>query len=181
MKSTPTHYGSVAITLHWLSAILIIALLGSGFKSTSTTDLTLQKTILMFHAPIGVLILLLTLVRIAWWWFADKKPNLSKELPLWQRFIAKAVHLLFYGVIILMAASGIGMMVLSGAGEILFSNSPNKLPDFNEFLPRIPHGIGARAFIALLIAHIGAALFHHFVIKDGLISKMWYSKKEGRT
>lgn len=60
MKSYPSQYGSVAVTIHWLSAILILAMLGSGFRAASTTDSAAKEAILMIHVPLGVLILLLT-------------------------------------------------------------------------------------------------------------------------
>ena len=73
IKSVETHYGSVAVSIHWLSALLIVALLGSGFRAASTIDLDGKAQILAVHAPLGIGILVLTLARIAWWWFADKK------------------------------------------------------------------------------------------------------------
>ena len=87
------------------------------------------------------------------------------------------MHFLFYVVILGMAASGIGMMILSGAGPIIFSGSTETLPDFWEFLPRTPHGIGARVMIALLVLHVGAAIYHHFIKKDGLIGRMWFKRE----
>lgn len=177
MKSTTSNYGNVAVTIHWISAALIIAMLGSGFRATSLTDSPAKATILTAHVSMGAIILLLTLTRIAWWFFADNKPKAPAGDPAWQTASAKSVHILFYIVILGMAASGIGMMILSGAGSILFGGSADDLPDFTEFLPRGPHGIGARLMVTLFVLHVGAALFHHFVKKDGLIWRMWYRSK----
>lgn len=179
MKSTSTKYGTVAVTIHWLSAILILALVGSGFRASSLVDSAAKASILSVHVPLGIIILLLTLVRVAWWLFADHKPSHPTGDPAWQNMIAKAVHVLFYVVIFGMVASGIGMMILSGAGSILFAGSDGPLPDFWDYLPRVPHGIGARIMIALLVLHIGAALYHHFIKKDGLIWRMWFGQKDG--
>ncbi|MEZ5813007.1 MAG: cytochrome b [Rhizobiaceae bacterium] len=179
MKSTQTRYGTVAVTIHWLSALAILALIGSGFRAASLADSAAKETILSVHAPLGFLVLALTLLRIAWWWFFDRKPDPVGGDAAWQSFSARAVHLLFYIVIIGMAASGIGMMVLSGAGEILFGGAERALPDFNDFAPRVPHGIGARAMVALLALHVGAALYHHFIKRDGLIWRMWFVGKTG--
>ncbi len=174
VKSTKSAYGTIAVTIHWLSAILIIALLGSGFRAASTVDPDAKAQILAVHAPLGVAILLLTVARIAWWWFADRKPESVPDTPAWQDISARAVHLLFYIVILGMAASGIGMFVLSGAGQIIFAGMPGQLPDFQNFLPRTPHGFGARAMVLLLVVHTAAALYHHFVKKDGLLIRMWF-------
>jgi len=86
------------------------------------------------------------------------------------------VHLLFYVAILGMAASGIGMFILSGAGPIIFDGGEGQLPDFWDYKPRVPHGIGARFLIVLLVFHTGAALYHHFVRRDGLLWRMWYGR-----
>ncbi len=175
MKSTATRYGTVAIMIHWLSAIFIFALMGSGFRAGSLADSAAKASVLSVHVPLGIIILLLTLTRVAWWLFVDRKPLHAEGDPAWQTASAKAVHLLFYIVIFGMAASGIGMMVLSGIGAILFGGLDAPLPDLWDYGPRIPHGIGARVMAALLILHIGAALYHQFIKKDGLIARMWFS------
>ena len=173
VKSSSDHYGKVAITLHWLSVLLILVLLGSGFRAGDMENAAAKAATLRVHVPLGILVLLLTLTRIAWWWFVDKKPQ-AVAMPIWQDRAARAVHVLFYVIILGMAASGIGMMVLSGAGSILFGDGATTLPDFWDYTPRIPHGIGARVFSALLVLHVGAALYHQFIKKDGLLRRIWY-------
>ena len=91
---------------------------------------------LRVHVPAGISILVLTLARIAWWLFADKKPDAASGTPAWQDRIARWVHLAFYVVLLGMAASGIGMLVLSGAGLTIFGGSPLVLPDFQTYPPR---------------------------------------------
>lgn len=173
IKSTANRYGTVAVMIHWLSAILILTLIGSGFRASGMEDAASKAAILRLHLPLGAAILLLTLARIGWWLWADRKPD-SIGTNVWQDWASRLVHGLFYVVILGMAASGIGMTVLSGAGPIIFGGSPDALPSFLEFPPRIPHGIGARVMIALLAAHIGGAIYHHAIKRDGLISRMWF-------
>lgn len=177
MKSSPTQYGSVAVTIHWLSAIANLAMLGSGFRAASMADSATKEAILMFHVPLGVLILLLTLFRVFWWWRVDQKPDPVSGDPAWQAFSAKVIHVLFYVVILGMAASGIGIIALSGAGSVLFGVGAGPLPDFSELLPRGPHGLGARLLLALFAFHAGAALYHHFIKRDGLIWRMWFGSR----
>ena len=173
-KSSPTKYGSIAITLHWLMAVLILVLLGSGFRAANTIAAEAKATILMVHAPVGISVLILLVLRIVWWLFFDKKPNEVGGQPRWQEVSAKAVHYAFYAVLILMTATGVGMFILSGAGPILFGGGTEALPDLNDFAPRVPHGIGARLLVALLVLHAGAALYHQIIRKDGLLSRMWF-------
>lgn len=174
VKSTASKYGSVAVTIHWLSALLIIALLGIGFRAANTIDPDAKAQLLSIHAPLGFLILVLTLGRIAWWWRADRKPDPVAGTPALQHRSARAVHLLFYVVILGMCASGIGMLVLSGAGPVIFGAAEGTLPDFRNYLPRVPHGLGARVMLTLLALHMAGALYHHFIRRDGLLRRMWY-------
>ncbi len=167
-------YSRTAVTLHWLTALLIVGLLISGNRLDGMTDSAAKAGLLVIHAPVGVLVGLLTLFRIVWWWRFDTRPDPVGTPPQWQENAARLVHLLFYIVILGMAASGIGLMALSGAGEIVFGGAPGPLPDFGDYLPRTPHGIGAKIMFALLVVHAGAALYHHFGLKDGLLRRMWY-------
>lgn len=171
-KSTTECYGAVAISIHWLSAALIIVLIVSGFRAANIADVAAKASILRFHAVAGVAVLALTLARLAWWYFADDKPRPVASTPSLQKRLAEAVHVIFYIVILGMSASGIGMMVMSGAGAILFANAPGALPDFWNYLPRLPHGIGGRLLAALLVLHVGAALYHHFVRRDRLLARI---------
>ncbi len=177
-KSDNSRYGTLAVTIHWLSALLIIALIGSGFRAGQTIDPVAKAQILQFHAPMGITILLLTLFRIVWWWRFDAKPAAVGSDPRWQEFSAKAVHVLFYIVILGMTASGIGMFVLSGAGPIVFGGAEGPLPDFHLYPPRVPHGLGARAMVVLLVLHAGAALYHHFIKRDATLRRMWFGRSE---
>lgn len=172
LKSTPDRYGSVAILIHWLAAALIIALLASGFRAADTLDPAAKSALLRLHAIGGIAVLILTLGRIAWWLFGDRKPLPIPGTSSLLNRTARAVHVLFYVVILGMAASGIGMMLLSGAGAVLFGAGGGTLPDFWDYTPRIPHGLGARVFVALLVLHVGGALYHQFVRGDRLLARM---------
>ena len=173
-KSSDNQYGNVAITIHWVTALLIVMLLGSGFNAGDAGDSALKVFFLRFHVPIGLTVLLLTLARIYWWCFIDKKPT-SVPMPSWQNRLSRIVHVLLYLAIIGLSTSGIGMMVLSGAGPYIFGGDPALLPNFWDYIPRIPHGIVARVLVVLLILHAGAALYHHFVKRDGLLRRMWFT------
>jgi cytochrome b561 len=51
--------------------------------------------------------------------------------------------------------------------------------DFYVFVTRMLHGVIAPMLALLVVLHIGAALYHQFVLKDNLLSRMWYKKKTG--
>ena len=174
LKSTPSRYGTIPVTVHWITAILILLALASGFQAGNSLDAGAKAAFLRMHIPAAIIVLLLTAFRIIWWWFFDTKPEAVRESPLWQERLARGVHVAFYIVILGMIASGIGMLVLSGAGPAVFGGTGAGLPDFHQYPPRVPHGLGARLLIALLLAHVGAALYHHLVRRDGVLRRMWY-------
>lgn len=172
LKSTPDRYGRVAIAIHWLSAILILGLLAAGFLAADSPNSQAKAAILRLHTPVGIAVLLLTVVRIGWWLFADRKPAPVTGTARWQALAAKAVHGLLYLATLGLAVSGIGLMALSGAGQILFGGAPGPLPDFWDFTPRYGHAIAARLMLVLLATHVGAALYHQFIRGDRLLARM---------
>lgn len=171
LKSSADRYGNVAIGIHWVTAIAIIALLVVGFVAADTANEETKIQLLRVHTVTGIAVLVLTLFRIGWWLFADRMPHDVQGLPRWQARSAWLVHRLFYVVVIVLAASGIAMMALSGAGDVLFGDAPG-LPDFTEYTSRAAHGIGARLLVILFVLHVGAALYHHFARRDGILRRM---------
>lgn len=170
LKSSATRYGSVAITMHWLTAVLILALFATGLLAAGQADPAAQLALVRFHVPLGTAVLLLTVLRIVWWWGADRRPDPPAGQPGWQKFVAHAVHIALYAVILLLAASGIGTLILSGALPAIIAGAT--LPDFDTVAPRLVHGLASRLMLALLAVHIGAALWHQFVRRDHLLARM---------
>ena len=175
-KSSSSKYGTVAVSIHWLTALLILLLLVTGYLAQDAGDSAAKAFFLRFHLPAGMLVLALTIWRICWWMFYDRKPA-PVPMPAWQEWISRAVHFLLYIAVIAMAASGIGMMALSGAGPAVFGAGAAALPDFWDYPPRMGHFVASRALAVLLVLHAGAALHHHFVKRDGLLLRMWFPGK----
>jgi cytochrome b561 len=172
IKSSDNRYGTVAIILHWSVALAIIALLFLGFRAAGTQNEALKAGLLRAHVSLGILTLLLTAVRIVWWVFLDRKPAPVEGTPAWQEYSARAVHFLFYVVIIGMAFSGIGMVVLSGAFPVLFGSSGKTLPDFWITPPRAAHGLGAYLLCVMIALHVAAAAYHQLIRRDALLSRI---------
>jgi len=177
LKSTTDRYGAMAISIHWLSAILILVLIATGLRTAGTLDPQTKLTLLRVHVPIAIAVLCLTALRIVWWWRFDRKPHPIPGMPAWQERIASVSHGLFYVLILGMAGSGIAMMVLSGALPVIFGGDSAALPDFSRLLPHVTHDIGGKVFIALLVLHIGAALYHHLVRRDGIFRRMGLTRQ----
>lgn len=175
-KSSSEQYGRVAIMIHWVSALVIIGLMIAGLRAADMTDPVAKASLLRIHAPMGTAVLVLTLARLGWWLFADRKPDEPHGAPHLQSVAAKAVHGLLYVAILGLAGSGIAMMILSGAGDILFGTATGPLPDFWNFTPRYGHAAMALLMGLLLALHVGAALYHQFILKDRLLARMGVGK-----
>jgi cytochrome b561 len=168
LKSTSTRYGTVAIAIHWASALAVIFAFIGGLAAANADPVPVA--LLVAHIVLGSSVLLLTLLRIVWWLAADRHPETPAGQPRWQALAARVVHGLLYLILVLMASSGIATIVSSGAIPAITSGAP--LPDFSEVLPRLAHGIMSKVLLVLLAAHIGAALYHQFVRRDRLLARM---------
>jgi cytochrome b561 len=170
--SDARRYGAVPILIHWITAAAVIGLLASGLVAANTTDAADKAQVLRVHGAAGIAVLAVTLGRILWWRLFDRHPDPVPGMAGWQRIAARAVHGLFYAAILLMAASGIGLLALSGAGAILYFGAPGSLPDFWLYPPRIGHAIGMWLIAGLVVVHVGAVLLHQFVLGDRLLARM---------
>lgn len=172
MKSTPERYGTVALTLHWLSAALILSLIPMGFAMQSVPE-SLRLGLYGAHVVLGILIGLLTLVRLVWWMAFDRRPQASHEDPPYQRFLAKAVHAGFYIALIVLAVSGIRMLVISPLGTMLAAGDLSLMPmKLDGRPPRLVHGLMARLLMGLFVLHLIGALYHHWIRRDGALERM---------
>jgi len=169
--SSGDRYGAVAIAIHWLTAAAVIGLLVSGFVAAGQADLEAKASILRVHAVMGSGVLMLTVLRIIWWLGFDRRPAAQVKSGA-QAAVARITHLAFYPLLIGMGASGIAMLALSGAAAVLYFGGAGPLPDFDQLAPRTAHGIFAFALLGLVALHIAAALFHQFVVRDGLLARM---------
>ena len=175
---TLTRYTKTAIWLHWLMAALIVFMLFPGEELIEVRrggDLSdWQPTA---HASFGMLVLILTLVRIVWR-FAYPAPALPASMSDWQKKASHALHGLFYVLMLALPLSGLLALQPFGAERLnaeavsffkLFSLYG--LPNFGEWTEEA-HELAGQATKILLALHIIAALKHQFWDKDGLMSRM---------
>lgn len=175
LKNTRLQFGSIAIALHWIMALLIIGLLGVGLYMVEL-PLGLQKLRwYRWHKEFGILVLVLVSFRLGWR-FLNVSPDLPDHLANWQKFAAKLVHWALYGFMI--ANPITGWMLSSSAGLPVSFFGLFILPDLvgpSEALKALLSGVHkwlAYGLIVTLCAHIGAALRHHFIYKDNILRRM---------
>lgn len=184
-------YGSVNILLHWLAFLLIAWLLVSGNIMDDDEDVLMVS----LHKEAGVAIFVLMAARLLWR-IVNTSPEIENSSPL-IRFAAHTVHWLLYVAVLFQAFIGITMVQLQG-GEVGFLGSP-PLPDMTaaahaflgglsslgpvgEMFVDADEGPGSQmrdlhetmgwALVALIVAHVGGALFHHLVLRDDTLRRM---------
>ena len=178
MNPTPERYSTVAIVLHWVTAALMIYMLFLGEDLIKTWGgKSLADTNGSIHATLGMIILLLTLARLAWRFVKPSPPDVV-GLKRWESLTSKLVYGAFY--LLLIGLPVTGWLALSfvaaekgGGGTILFFNAVQavQLPNVGYWITQV-HEIGSKLGIALLIVHVGAALKHQFYDKMKLLQRM---------
>jgi len=174
-----TQYSKVAITLHWLIAILIIGQLAGGKIMMAMDGSSLKFELFQLHKSFGIIILLLSLVRLVWR-LTHKAPPLPEHMPRFEKMAAKISHLGFYGLMIGIPLAGWAMV---SAAPVQITTKIFKVVKWPD-LPLIERSEGLAKFFSqahevmsvmifvLLLIHIGAALKHHFKDKDDVMTRM---------
>ena len=172
-------YHPLLITLHWLLAIMIIlGLIMGGNVLAETPNSDSEKLFyLKMHMSMGMIILILMIVRLIVRFFTAKPPHADIDNELVNK-LGSMAHYLFYLIVILMAGSGLAIAGMAGLPDIVFGGSGTPLPtNFDEYPPRIAHGILSFVLTLLIAGHVLAFLYHQFIRKDGLFSRMWFGKR----
>ena len=174
---TPPVYKPAARYLHWLTALLIIATFPVGLTMVQEgLARGTQDALFIFHKNVGVIILLLVLARLAYR-AANPAPPLPDSVPLWQQRIAHLTHWLLYGLVIVMAVSGYTRVKaagfpLEGLDALGFPSLVPKSEALAKTAQNI-HWTARFALLALILMHVGAALHHALVKRDGVFGRMW--------
>ena len=172
-----TKYSKTAIALHWIIAILVVT---NVTLASISEDLprAAKAAYMNPHKAIGVSILLLSLLRL-FWRLGHKPPSMPDAIAGWQAKLGKAVHALFYFLIIAVPLSG----------WILASAHPQAPPIsfFGLFDITLPtgkseslagiggdtHEILTKPLVILIFLHVIAALKHQFADRVPFIQRMW--------
>jgi cytochrome b561 len=173
---TPKRYHPFLVILHWIIAVLIIAMLVIGYTQLGDTPNDAAKVqVLSLHMPIGITILALTVIRLLVRIFSKKPAPATAGNPLLDK-IGVATHYLLYILALGMGISGMGISSQAGLPAIVFEGLGNLPADFSAFPPALGHSLFAFLLGGLVLLHIGAALYHQFLRKDNLLSRMWFGK-----
>ena len=164
LRNDPERYGLVAISLHRVVAALTFFLFGLGLYMTSLTYYDpLYRTLPALHKAVGVVMVTLVTVRIAWRLFSPPPPPIAPLL--WERRAARAVHTVLYLLPFALFASG--DLIATADGRPLMAFGIELLPstftgEHLEDTAGAVHLALAIALMALVGLHAAAALKHHF-------------------
>jgi cytochrome b561 len=169
-------YSATARLLHWIMAVLILSMLPVGFLMVQTgLARAVQDALFIYHKNIGVAVLLLAFARLLWRW-RHPGPDLPASLPAWQARVAGFSHGLLYVLMIAMPLMGY-IRVRAGGFPIEMLDRmglPTLVPrsDALAEVAKAAHYYGGIALAILLVLHIGAALHHALILRDGVWERM---------
>jgi cytochrome b561 len=172
----PGRYTTTAIGLHWLVAAVVIGLIALGWwmQEIPKQPVGPRADAYNLHKSIGVAVLFLMVARLAWR-SVHRAPGLP-PLPLWQERAARAIHLILYAGMFIVAFSGYLGSATSGYPVKFFGWV---LPDWAGANVSVKEACSAvhLAVSWVLTAAIGihflATAYHHWVLRDGLLWRMW--------
>ncbi len=183
LKTDSLSYNKVAVWLHWSIGILIVLLLVIGFLmgNIPKDDISLRALVYNWHKTLGLLVLVLSIVRL-FWKLTHKAPAPLLGLKAWEKTAAKSLHTLFYMFMIGMPLVGWAIISTSRFPSFFFNAAKMRIPelpfwqaldkaakhDVHEFFEET-HELMAFAAIALILLHVFAALKHHKAGKDILV------------
>jgi len=168
------HFSLPARVLHWLMAIMILAMLFVGVGMVASVS-ERHQWLINLHKPLGIAILLLVIVRLVVR-FSSTTPPLPADLPAVQALAAKLSHVLLYAL--MLALPLVGWAMISAAGDPVMLGSALQLPallpaDAPTFaVLRKAHRYLAYLLFATVLLHLAGALFHAWVRRDHVLHSM---------
>lgn len=172
-------YHPLLVALHWVLAIMILMSLVAGgpmmaeMESTDPEKMFALTGHMIWGMVVGALLIIRFVVRVR----SQKPPKADSGYSL-LNIGAQAAHWGLYILVFLMVASGLGTALSAGLFGITFGGSGEAIPaDLAQYAPRVAHGIIAKVMLALIVLHVVGWAFHQFVVRDKLISRMWFGKR----
>jgi cytochrome b561 len=176
IRNTSSSWGSLARAFHWILGLAITGMIAYGWWMNHFPAGPNRFFYRSIHADIGYVVLLLMVLRLVWRG-VNPTPALPGDTARWQRIAARLSHGALYAITILVAMLG---WAHSGARD------PNYSSWFGLFhVPQITspdkaaagayedrHIFFAYVLLALIVLHLAAALWHHFIKRDRVTARM---------
>jgi cytochrome b561 len=174
MRTERDGFSGVQRVLHWLMAIMVLAMLFIGVSMVSTLKPRFL-ILISIHKPLGIAILALALLRLAVR-LRLGAPPLPDDLPRTQALAAKLSHVVLYALLLVTPLVGWGMLSAGGYPIVLYDplHLPAILPQDDQLyaILRATHTVLAYMFLATILLHVAAAFFHALIRRDGVFRAM---------
>lgn len=173
---TPTRWGGVSQALHWLIALAILVLGAVGLTLDALPKTPAYFWVYTAHKSLGITVLALVVLRLGWRLHAGAPPPVAGTPP-WQERVARFTHALMY---VLMAAVPLSGWIYDSASGLRpfrwfgLAEVPRLVPPGSRTVA-VSHAIHEYGFwllVAVVLAHAGAALYHHVVQRDATLVRM---------
>lgn len=177
LRNDATRYGAVAQVFHWLVAALVLFQFPLAIYMDAFVEPFSQAQFLLFnlHKTIGVTVLLLLVLRLAWRQVSPPPP-LPSSMPGWERRGAHASHFALYLLLFVQPIVGLLHGFASGFPTVLFFSFtlPSPIAADKELtsLFGAAHFFVGWSLLAVITLHVAAALRHHVLIKDDVLTRM---------
>jgi cytochrome b561 len=168
-----TQFALQSRILHWLMAAMLLAMLFIG--ATMVASLGNYEVLVAIHRPLGIMILILAVVRLINR-ICTKLPPFPPTMSRLERFMASSAERLLYALMLILPLVGWGMLSAGQYPIVMFG--PVHLPPILPANPmlyaflRRSHTILAYLLFFTFLAHLGAVLFHTFIIRDRFLDRM---------
>ncbi|MCT7941195.1 MULTISPECIES: cytochrome b [Shewanella] len=180
-NNSPAGYGLITIFIHWISAVTVIGLFALGFWMVDLTYYSSwYKTAPDIHKSVGILLLLITILRVLWRFIAIKPAAVATHKQ-WEQQSAHWAHRIIYLLMLSIMVSGILISTADGRAIWVFNwfqfPAVGELFDDQADLAGLFHQYAAYSLIGLVIIHAAGALKHHFIDKDSTLIRMLRIKR----
>lgn len=176
-REASARYTPVAIALHWLIGLAVLAQIAFGFllddlapRGTPARAFTIN-----LHKSIGIVLFVLIAARLLWR-LRHAPPDWPASMPVWQHGAARFGHRALYACMLVAPLAGYLASNFSKHGVILFGV---RLAPWGPDLPRVydalngMHVVTAWLLTALIVGHVAVSLKHAFIDRDDMFSRMW--------
>jgi len=171
----PSRYSTGAIILHWAIAIAVIVTWRIAESAEHASEVQ-ENAIMADHMAVGMLILLLTALRLVWR-LTHTQPPFPRDLAGWERVAALVVHVTFYLLLV-------GLPLMGWLGSSMEGDAIDVFGAFT--IPGLPvaanrglgheilevHGSLGEIMLCLIVLHALGALKHHFYDRNGTLYRM---------
>jgi superoxide oxidase len=169
-------FDQTTIRLHWLTVLLIVFQFASAWlHETVDHETALADAILTAHRTAGLLTWFVALTRLVWRHSFAWLPPFPESMPKLQQTMARANEYGLYLLLLTQPIAGLGGVLFHGQPfELLVWRVPASLtpnPQIRSLFVEA-HEFGAKALLVLIGLHAAAALFHHLVLRDGVLQRM---------